>query len=285
MTQIHFTKMQGLGNDFMVVNGVNQSFHPTSEIIRQLAHRHTGIGFDQLLIVESVSEPASESAVELGADFFYRIFNADGTEVAQCGNGARCVARFIHEQGLSHHDHLKVATKAGILELYLKPEEQVSVNMGVPKHAPVEIPFIVDERALIYTFETPLGVVPISTVSLGNPHCVIEVPDINTAPVQELGAYIATHSRFPEGVNVGFMQIENARHIRLRVYERGVGETLGCGSGACAAVIVGRQLGKLDEQVEVSLPGGKLSLSWADEGSPVWMAGVAVTVFEGSIQL
>jgi diaminopimelate epimerase len=278
MTQVvRFTKMHGLGNDFMVVDGVHQSFYPEPNTISQLANRHTGIGFDQLLIVESAQEP--------GVDFFYRIFNADGSEVAQCGNGARCVARFIDEQSLSHHDHFKVATQAGILELYLKSDGQVSVNMGIPKHSPVEIPFVADERALTYLFETPIGIVPVSTVSLGNPHCVIEVPDINEAPVQELGAYIATHLRFPEGVNVGFMQIENSQHIHLRVYERGVGETLGCGSGACAAVVIGRQLGKLDEHVEVSLPGGKLSIAWSGEGLPVWMTGPAVTVFEGSIQL
>jgi diaminopimelate epimerase len=246
-------------------------------MIREFSHRHTGVGFDQLLIVE----PAPDSSV----DFLYRIFNADGSEVAQCGNGARCIARFIHEQGLSTHDHLKVATKTGILELYLKPDKQVMVNMGVPLHHPIDTPFIADEQALTYPFETTMGIVPISTVSLGNPHCVIEVPEVLEAPVQELGAYIATHPRFPEGVNVGFIQILNINHINLRVYERGAGETLGCGSGACAAVVAGRLLGKLDEHVDVVLPGGKLSISWTGKGTPVWMTGPAVTVFEGSVQI
>jgi len=261
MSQIKFTKMHGLGNDFMVVDGVTQKFHPTSELIRTLSDRHTGIGFDQLLIVESDNT----------ADFFYRIFNADGSEAMQCGNGARCIAQFIHAQKLSTKDHITVATKSGLLELYLKSDHQVSVNMGIPQHEPS------------YTLETPMGVVPVQIVSLGNLHCVIEVPDIIDAPVDTLGAYISTHAQFPDGINVGFMQIDNANQLHLRVYERGVGETQSCGSGACAAVVTGCLHGLLRDKVDVILSGGSLSIAWEGIGTPVWMTGPAVTVFEGSI--
>jgi diaminopimelate epimerase len=245
-TPIKFTKMHGLGNDFMVVDGVRQTFHPTPDVIRQLADRHTGIGFDQLLIVE----PIADNLVK--ADFFYRIFNADGSEASQCGNGARCIAQFIHAQQLCDNEHMTVVTQAGLLELYLQKDGQVKVNMGVPQNRSDGI------------------------ISVGNLHKVIEVSDISMAPVEESGDL---------DINVGFMEIKNSQYILLRVHERGVGETLGCGSGACAAVVAGRLAGKLDEHVQVVLPGGSLSINWAGAGSPILMTGPAVTVFEGTLYL
>lgn len=261
---ITFTKMHGLGNDFIVVNAVTEQFQPTSEQICRLADRHTGIGFDQLLIIEPTTEP--------GADFFYRIFNADGSEAAQCGNGARCIARFIHEKGLCSRDHITVATRAGRLELFLQPGGLVKVNMGIP------------QLKASTRLETSVVSVEAGIVSMGNAHGVIQMDDVIQVPVPLYGSHLThAHPDFSEGLNVGFMQVLSPNRIALRVYERGVGETLGCGSGACAAVAVGRSLGVLNSQVQVDLPGGELQIEWVSEDAPLWMTGPAVTVFEGQI--
>lgn len=253
MTTLKFTKMHGLGNDFMVVNAIAQPFQPSSEQIFQLANRHTGVGFDQLLIIESTTES--------GADFFYRIFNADGSEAAQCGNGARCIARFIHEKGLCSRDHITVMTRGGRLELFLQPDGQVKVNMGAPQ--------------LKGTWQN------LQIVSIGNSHAVMQVENITHIP--DGSRLTKAHPDFTDGLNIGFMQVISRNHIALRVYERGVGETLGCGSGACAAVAAGCALGELDSHVQVDLSGGTLQIEWEGKDAFVWMTGPAVTVFDGQI--
>jgi diaminopimelate epimerase len=272
---IKFTKMHGLGNDFMVVDCVHQTFEPTASEIERLADRHFGVGFDQLLLIEK--------AKDANADFFYRIFNADGREVSQCGNGARCLAEFIHAKGLSDKKHLRVATRAGILELQREKPGVVTVNMGVPKFQPAEIPFLANQVAESYALETEQGTLEIGALSMGNPHCVLRVDSVVHAPVLTLGAILSQHPHFPEETNVGFMQVNNENEITLRVYERGAGETLACGSGACAAVVWGQLRGWLSESVKVNLPGGALMIRWAGPGQPVWMTGPAVSVFEGTI--
>lgn len=269
-----FTKMHGLGNDFVVMDGVRQSIALSAGEIRALADRHFGIGCDQLLLVERAQ--GNE------ADFCYRIFNADGNEVAQCGNGARCFARFVVEEGLTAKREIMVETRAGLLQLYLENDGQVRVNMGAPRLAPAEIPLRAAQQALRY----PLGSAPswqVGAVSMGNPHAVLAVPDVATAPVAALGPAIQALPDFPEGVNVGFMETVARDHIRLRVFERGSGETLACGSGACAAVVVGRLWGALEPDVSVDLPGGRLRIHWAGAGEPVWMTGPAVRVFDGQL--
>ncbi len=267
--------MHGLGNDFIVIDGVRQKFQPKPNLIQQWADRHTGIGFDQLLLIEA--SPNKK------ADFFYRIFNADGSEVAQCGNGARCVARFLHDEGLTRKNPITVETKSGLLELKLENDGQVTVNMGVPILEPAKIPFIAEKQAVIYSLMLAQQEVKFSALSVGNPHCVLIVDNVDHAPVKELGALLTKHPHFPEAVNVGFMQIINPQHIRLRVYERGVGETLACGSGACAAVVAGRLQKLLAENVKVDLPGGQLKIYWQNDKMPVYLAGSVVVAFKGEL--
>jgi diaminopimelate epimerase len=277
MARLKFTKMHGLGNDFVVFDGVRQEVALDAERCRFLADRRFGIGCDQVLLVEP---PRSA-----GTDFYYRIFNADGSEVEQCGNGARCFARFVREQGLTDKDEIPVGTKAGEIRLYVEPDGQVRVNMGIPIFEPSLIPFLTEAEADRYPLEVDGRTLEIGAVSMGNPHAVLRVDDLDQAPVTTLGPLIERHPRFPRRVNAGFMQVLEPGHIRLRVFERGVGETLACGTGACAAVAVGRRLGLLDPRVRVSLPGGDLVIEWPAESRPVWMTGPAVRVFEGEIEL
>jgi diaminopimelate epimerase len=274
---IPFTKMHGAGNDFVVIDGVSQPVTLTPDKIRRMADRHYGIGCDQVLLVE---RPMAG-----GADFRYRIFNADGGEVEQCGNGARCFVRFVRDKRLTSKDEIVVETLSGMIYPRLEADGGVSVNMGLPRFEPAEVPFEANTREIVYDLKMLDRIVNISVLSLGNPHAVQVVPDVDAAPVNTQGPLIERHPRFPRHVNAGYMQIVDRRHIRLRVYERGAGETLACGSGACAAVVAGRQRGLLDDKVEVKLPGGILRVSWAGEGQPVWMSGPAVTVFEGTINL
>ncbi len=267
--------MQGAGNDFMVLDGINQSIHLSADQIRMLAHRQFGVGFDQLLLVET-------SAI---ADFKYRIFNADGSEVAQCGNGARCFVRFVVDQQLTQKREISVETASGIITPKLEDNGLVTVNMGAPRFVLSEIPFIADAIAKTYQLDVDGQQIEISALSMGNPHAVQIVEDIETAPVLALGSKIESHPRFPERVNAGFMQIVDAHHIKLRVFERGSGETLACGTGACAAVIAGIQLGRLQSPVRVSARGGELHIAWQGGGTPVMMTGPAVSVFTGEVNL
>lgn len=275
--QLRFTKMHGLGNDFVVIDAVNQSVALEPDQVRWLADRHRGIGCDQLLLVEPATDPA--------ADFRYRIYNADGGEVEQCGNGARCFMRFVHDQGLSAKRALTVQTLAGPIALRLEDDGQVTVDMGPPRLEPAAIPFQAPARAPVYSLEVEGREYMIGALSMGNPHAVLTVEDIDRAPVETLGPRIENHPRFPNRVNVGFMQIAAPDHIHLRVFERGVGETRACGTGACAAAVAGRLQGRLDARVRVSLPGGDLVISWSGEDASVFMTGPAVSVFEGTLQL
>lgn len=272
---IRFTKMHGLGNDFAVFDAINQTLEFDTALVKFLADRHEGIGFDQLLIVESYAGN--------DADFRYRIFNADGSEVEHCGNGARCFARFVYEQGLTHKTSIPVMTESGRIVLDLTADGQVTVNMGIPRLEPAEIPFIFQQRQILYTVEIGQDSVQLAAVSMGNPHVVLQVIDTETAPVESLGAILESHPLFPKRVNVGFMQVLDADHIRLRVFERGVGETRACGTGACAAVVAGRLQGLLADQVQVELPGGRLQIAWQGEGQPVYMTGPATTVYTGTV--
>lgn len=272
---IRFTKMHGLGNDFAVFDAINQPLDFNETRVRQLADRHEGIGFDQLLVVESYAGD--------DADFRYRIFNADGSEVEHCGNGARCFARFVYEQGLTQKTQIPVMTESGRIVLELTADGQVKVNMGIPRLEPAEIPFIFQARQMLYTVELGQDAVQFAAVSMGNPHAVLQVADTQTAPVKLLGASLESHPLFPNRVNVGFMQVINPQQIRLRVFERGTGETRACGTGACAAVVAGRLQGLLAEQVQVDLPGGRLQIAWQGEGQPVYMTGPATTVYTGTV--
>jgi diaminopimelate epimerase len=274
---ILFTKMHGTGNDFVVFDAINQSVALTPEKIRRIADRHIGVGCDQVLVVERATLPE--------ADFRYRIYNADGGEVEQCGNGARCFVRFVHARGLTTKPEIVVETTGGLIRPRLDAGGQVTVNMGVPRFEPGEVPFTAAARAPAYDIDVNGGAREVSVLSMGNPHAVQIVADVEAAPVAAEGASIERHPRFPQRVNAGFMQIVDRGHIRLRVFERGAGETLACGTGACAAVVAGRQRGLLDATVNVSLRGGMLRIAWAGEGEPVWMTGPAVTVFEGTIDL
>ncbi|MDG4550470.1 MAG: diaminopimelate epimerase [Candidatus Contendobacter sp.] len=275
--KLNFTKMHGLGNDFVVIDGINQAVALAPARIRRLADRHFGIGCDQVLLVEAPDQPET--------DFRYRIFNADGGEVEQCGNGARCFARFVRDHRLTDKDDLRVMTAAGPLRLRLLPEGQVAVDMGQPRLEPAEAPFFATERAARYLIAADGVDLEIGVVSMGNPHAVLMVDDVDQAPVAHLGPLLERHGRFPQRANVGFMQIVAPDRIRLRVFERGTGETLACGSGACAAVVVGRLWGLLWPNVRVELPGGELSIHWAGEGESVTLTGPATTVFEGWIAL
>ncbi len=274
---LNFTKMHGLGNDFVVFDAINQAVTLTPEQVRALADRHFGIGCDQLLLVEAATAAA--------ADFRYRIFNADGGEVSQCGNGARCFMQFVHERGLTDKTSVNVETNNGMLQLVREADGQVTVNMGIPRFEPSDIPFNAPARATHYTLDAGGSALEIGALSLGNPHAVLRVNNIDTAPVAELGPLIERHDRFPDRVNAGFMQIVDDATVRVRVYERGAGETLACGSGACAAVVAGRLWGQLNDTVKVVLTGGELVISWAGEGTPVMMTGPATTVFQGQIDL
>ncbi len=273
--EINFTKMHGAGNDFIVIDAINQSVHLTPQQIQALAHRQFGVGFDQLLLVES-------STI---ADFKYRIFNADGSEVAQCGNGARCFVRFVVDQHLTDKREISVETASGIITPKLEENGFVTVNMGAPKFAPSEIPFIADSASNTYALEVSNQNVTVSVISMGNPHAVQIVDDVDTAPVVALGSQIELHHRFPERVNAGFMQIIDAHHIKLRVFERGSGETLACGTGACAAVVAGIRLGLLQSPVNVTARGGKLKIAWLGGDAPVMMTGPTENVFTGTVTL
>ena len=275
--KLEFTKMHGLGNDFVVINAISQAVDLSSTQVRALADRHTGIGFDQLLLVES--------AQGTDADFRYRIFNSDGGEVGQCGNGARCFMRFVHDQGLSDKTDVVVETQSGQMRLTLEPDGQVTVDMGEPRLQPDDIPFIAATCARSYPLQVDDQELEIAALSMGNPHAVLQVDDLEQAPVERLGPAIESHPVFPERVNVGFMQIIDPEHIRLRVFERGTGETQACGSGACAAVVAGRLWDQLAPRVNVALTGGNLVVKWAGEGSPVYMTGPATQVFLGEIDL
>ncbi len=275
--KLKFTKMHGLGNDFVVIDGVSQSVSLNREQIRRLADRHFGIGCDQVLLVE----PSPDDTV----DFGYRIFNADGSEVAQCGNGARCFARYVRAKGLIDSDVIRVVTRSGPLILEITSDQQVRVDMGVPRFIPAEIPLAVHEEMPEYQVSLEGQSWTFGAVSLGNPHAVIIVPEVAKAPVEKIGLLFQCHPLFPERVNVGFEQIVSSRQIRLRVYERGSGETLACGSGACAAAVVGIEQGRLRSPVTVDLPGGELKIEWAGRGLPVIMTGGAEFVFEGEIEL
>lgn len=273
---LRFSKMHGLGNDFVVIDGINQAVALDPARIRRLADRHFGVGCDQVLLVEAPDRS--------DVDFRYRIFNADGGEVEQCGNGARCFARFVRDQGLIDRDELRVSTAAGVLVLRVQPDGQVAVDMGRPRWEPAEIPFFATERAQVYPIAADGLEMEIGAVSMGNPHAVLNVDDVSQAPVAHLGPLLERHGRFPQRANVGFMQIVAPDRIRLRVFERGVGETLACGSGACAAVAVGRMWRRLASEVRVALKGGELTVSWPGEGETVTMIGPAETVFEGRIE-
>ncbi|MGZ0019189.1 diaminopimelate epimerase [Nitrosomonas sp. wSCUT-2] len=274
--KLKFTKMQGLGNDFVVLDGIHQAIHLDRQQLRFLADRHFGIGCDQILLVEKA---------EGEADFRYRIFNADGGEVEQCGNGARCFVRYVHDHGLTEKNEIRIETMSGMISPKLEINGNVTVNMGQPVFEPTQIPFIADHVAPTYQLEIAGQPVTISALSMGNPHAVRVVADVDHAPVETEGALLERHPRFPKKVNVGFMQVIDRHRIKLRVFERGAGETLACGTGACAAVVAGIKLGLLDAQVSVSTHGGELTIRWEGTGQPVWMTGPAVTVFEGEINL
>jgi diaminopimelate epimerase len=274
---LNFTKMHGLGNDFVVIDAINQTVLLSPEQIRFMADRHFGIGFDQLLLVE---KPES-----VNANFKYRIFNADGGEVSQCGNGARCFAQFVRDKGLFSDDEITVDTDSGQLILTFTNNDLVTVNMGIPRHAPSEIPMATAQESQTYAVEINGKSIVFGAVSMGNPHAVIQVENITSAPVADLGRILESHTLFPERANIGFIQVVNRKHIKLRVYERGAAETLACGSGACAAVVVGIEQNLLDNEVTVDLPGGQLAISWAGRGQPVYMTGPAATVYDGKISL
>ena len=281
VTRIRFTKMHGLGNDFVVLDAINQNFVPTPAQARFLADRHFGIGCDQILVVERATTP--------GVDFRYRIFNADGGEVEQCGNGARCFVRFVHEQGLTDKREIRVETQGGMITPRLEADGQVTVDMGAPRFLPAEIPFAAAGDAIVHALDVAGERIDISVVSLGNPHAVQVVADVDAAPVARLGPLIESHPRFPRRVNAGFMQVVDRHAIRLRVYERGAGETLACGTGACAAAVAGIRRGLLDSPVRVATRGGELSIAWTGSAGnklhPVMMTGPATTVFSAEIEI
>ena len=275
--QLRFTKMHGLGNDFVVIDLLSQNVKLTAKHIRQLADRHLGIGCDQVLLVEA---PTTTDA-----DFHYRIFNCDGNEVEQCGNGARCFGKFVTDKKLSGKRHLKVSTNSGKINIDMVDGNTVRVAMGTPNFDPASLPFTTDSKANTYTIDHELGSSDISAVSMGNPHAVMVVDDIDTADINRLGKILESHSQFPRNVNVGFMQILSRNAIKLRVYERGVGETQACGSGACAAVAAGINNGLLDAEVDVTLLGGQLTIQWSGGNADLSMTGSATKVFDGKITL
>jgi diaminopimelate epimerase len=275
--KLEFTKMHGLGNDFVVIDATRQQVQLSVDQCRHIADRHFGVGCDQILLVEPPRDKIT--------DFYYRIINADGSEVEMCGNGARCFARFVHARGLTDKKEIDVGTLGGNIRLYLEGDDQVRVNMGVPILEPERIPFQAQQQSANYSIEVEGQNYQIGAASMGNPHAVLQVPDVDTAPVGELGPLIETHPRFPNRVNVGFMQLVAPDRIRLRVFERGTGETLACGTGACAAVVTGQVQSLLDNEVTVNLLGGDLVIKWQGGDAPVWITGPAAFVYEGNIQL
>ncbi|MGI9294766.1 MAG: diaminopimelate epimerase [Pseudomonadales bacterium] len=274
---LRFTKMHGLGNDFVVVDRLSQHVRLNKSLVKRLGNRRFGIGFDQLLVVDHPHDP--------DVDFRYEIFNSDGNEVAQCGNGARCFAKYVTDKRLTGRNPIRVETNAGTLELQIMKDQQVRVNMGAPELDPQRVPFRAPQRAITYTLEVDGRAVEFSAVALGNPHAVIVVDDCVNAPVVELGQQIGAHEDFPEGVNVGFMQVLDQNTYELRVFERGVGETLACGSGACAALVAGNTRGLLGSKACAHMKGGLLQLEWQGEDNPVFMTGPATTVYEGQIRI
>lgn len=270
-----FTKMHGTGNDFVVIDATQARFEPDAALLQRLTDRRFGVGCDQVLVVEAPSTA--------DVDFDYRIFNADGSEVGQCGNGARCLARFVADQGLSDRDTLRVRTRTSVLELHLLADGQVTVNLGVPRFEPAAIPFHAPQREARYTREVDGQRLQFGALSLGNPHFVMEVDDVDQAPLATLGPRLETHADFPQRVNVGFMQRLSSTRLRLRVHERGVGETLACGSGACAAMAVARLWERTGSRVQVEVRGGTLSIQWAGEDQPIWLTGPATRVFKGEL--
>ncbi|WP_040260277.1 diaminopimelate epimerase [Pseudomonas massiliensis] len=274
---LRFTKMHGLGNDFMVIDLISQHAHITPKHARQWGDRHTGIGFDQLLLVEAPTNP--------DVDFRYRVFNADGSEVEQCGNGARCFARFVLDKRLTAKKKIRVEVKKGIIELDVRSDGQVRVDMGPPRLSPAEVPFQADQDQLTHVLEVDAQAYEIAALSMGNPHAVIRVEDVDAAPVRTLGPRIENHPRFPERVNAGFLQVIDRQRGKLRVWERGAGETQACGTGACAAAVAAIAQGWMDSPLTLELPGGRLTLEWDGSGQPVMMTGPAMRVFEGQVRL
>lgn len=280
---LRFTKMHGLGNDFVLLDLISQSVSIGKEQIRALADRRLGVGFDQLLIVEPPNSPDT--------DFSYRIFNADGSEAEQCGNGARCFLRFVRDRGLTTKTQIRLSTNTGVIEARLEPDGNITIDMGAPVLEPGNIPFVAERAQITYQLAVAMPMCgsrkefAISSVNMGNPHAVLVVDDLEQAPVSQLGPLIENHARFPQRVNVGFMQVISRSEIRLRVFERGVGETRACGTGACAAVVAGRLRGLLDETVDVKLTGGDLSVSWAGDNASVMMTGPASRVYEGRLHI
>ena len=275
--KLKFTKMQGLGNDFVVLDALSTPMDITPAIARRLADRHFGVGCDQILIVERAGSPQ--------VDFRYRIFNADGGEVSQCGNGARCFARFVRDKGLTSKDEIRVETRSGVIAPKLEADGEVTVDMGPPVFEPARVPFVSDSDALVQPLEVNGRSIDITAVSMGNPHAVQVVPDVELAPVRSDGPLIENHARFPERVNAGYAQVVDRHHLKLRVWERGAGETLACGTGACAAAVACIRRGLADSPVRVSTRGGDLTIRWAGGDNPVQMTGPAVAVFDGEIDL
>jgi diaminopimelate epimerase len=275
--KLKFSKMHGLGNDFVVLDGVRQSVKLSPQQLRSLADRHFGVGCDQILLVEPATQP--------GVDFRYRIFNADGGEVEQCGNGARCFVRFVHDQGLTDKAEIRVETMSGVIGPRLEANGLVTVDMGVPVFEPERIPFVSPSTAVVQPLMVGDREIMITAVSMGNPHAVQVVADVDAAPVISEGPRIESHPRFPQRVNAGYLQVIDRHFVRLRVFERGAGETLACGTGACAAVVAGISRGLVDSPVRVETRGGELNIAWGGAGEPVLMTGPAVTVFSGEIEL
>ena len=274
---LRFTKMHGLGNDFVVIDGIRQTVALSPEQCRRIADRHLGVGCDQILLVEVPTRA--------DVDFRYRIFNADGGEVEQCGNGARCFVRFVRDQGLTDKTVIRVETASGVIEPRLLDNGHVIVDMGAPRFSPADIPFVADSEALSYPLKVGQHLIDVAALSMGNPHAVLRVNDLDSAPVDILGPAIESHARFPQRVNAGFMQVLTPHDIRLRVFERGAGETLACGTGACAAAVAGIRQGWLASPVSVHTRGGDLIIAWAGGTEPVTMTGPAETVFEGVLEL
>ncbi|RKZ36540.1 MAG: diaminopimelate epimerase [Gammaproteobacteria bacterium] len=275
--RLEFSTMHGAGNDFVVIGTPRGELRLEAEQVRQLAHRHFGVGCDQLLVVSP--GPAGE------ADISMEIFNADGGEAEQCGNGVRCAAVFARDAGLVEADDVRILVAGALIRTQIQGDGQVTADMGVPVFDPARVPFLAAAASPAYALTVGGESLAVGVVSMGNPHAVLRVPDAGQAPVAALGPAIQTSKRFPQGVNVGFVETVGRTHIRLRVFERGVGETLACGSGACAAAVIGRLQGHLEDMVEVDLPGGRLTVSWSGEGEPVWMSGPTARVFEGNIEL
>jgi diaminopimelate epimerase len=274
---VNFSKMHGLGNDFLVLDNVTQNVFLSPEQIAKFANRNFGVGFDQLLVVEPPYDP--------DLDFHYRIYNADGSEVGQCGNGARCFAKFVRMKGLCNKHKIKVSTSTGKMSLQIERDGNISVTMPVPQFEPNKIPFTAQKAEGTYILRSDSETVLCGVVSMGNPHCVVTVDSVLDAPVETLGQELSTHERFPKDANVGFMEIVSPNYIKLRVYERGAAETLACGSGACAAVVIGQMQKKLAKQVTVELPGGRLRIFWQGPGHPVKMSGPATHVFDGQLSI